>query len=184
MRQPELQPQRSAMPIEIERRFLVSNDEWRAEVVSSHSYRQSYLARSAESNVRVRRSDDYATIAVKGRRDGLARHEFEYSIPMLHADYMLSHMCVTPIIEKVRHWVDYAGMTWEIDVYGGDATGLVLAEVELDRSDQRIILPSWVGADVTYDLRFRSSGIVEGLWRNAEGPLAKIRHRSPRRRTA
>ena len=172
------------MPIEIERRVLVCNDEWRAEVASRHSYRQSYLARTAESNVRVRRSDDYATIAVKGPRDGLARREFEYAIPMLHADYMLRNMCVTPIIEKVRHWVDYAGMTWEVDVYGGDATGLVLAEVELDRVDQPIVLPHWVGADVTYDLRYRSSGIAQGLWRSTDVRLGNPRHRAPRRRTA
>jgi adenylate cyclase len=172
------------MPIEIERRFLVCNDEWRAEVASSLTYRQSYLSRTSESNVRVRRSDDYATIAVKGPRDGLARREFEYAIPMLHADYMLSNMCVTPIIEKVRHWVDHAGMTWEVDVYCGDAAGLVLAEVELERIDQPVVMPHWVGADVTYDLRYRSSGIVQGLWRSPDSRLAKIRHRAPRRRTA
>ena len=172
------------MPIEIERRFLVCNDEWRAEVASRHSYRQSYLARTAECNVRIRRSDDYATIAVKGPRDGLARREFEYSIPMIHADYMLSHMCVTPVIEKVRHWVDYAGMTWEVDVYQGDAAGLVLAEVELDRIDQPFVMPHWVGADVTFDLRYRSAGIVQGLWRSGDARLAKIRNRGPRRRRA
>jgi adenylate cyclase len=155
------------MPIEIERRFLVCSDEWRAAAASSRSYCQSYLSRTSESSVRVRRSDDLATVTVKGPRDGITRHEFEYRIPKLHADYMLRNLCVTPIIEKVRHWVEHAGMTWEVDVYRGEASGLVLAEVELERIDQPLVLPQWVGAEVTHDPIYRSSGIAQGLWRGA-----------------
>jgi len=153
------------MPIEIERRFLVCSDEWQARAASSRRYRQSYLSKTPDSSVRVRRSEDDATITVKGPRNGIARHEFEYRIPGPHADFMLRSMCVTPIIEKTRHWVEHAGMTWEIDVYCGQASGLVLAEVELERIDQPFALPRWVGAEVTDNLAYRSSGIAQGLWR-------------------
>lgn len=161
------------MSIEIERRFLVCSDGWRAAVASSRWYRQSYLSHTAESSIRVRRSDDYGTITVKGPRAGFARDEFEYQIPVPDAEYMLRHMCVTPIIEKVRHWVESAGATWEVDVYCGEASGLLLAEIELDRIDQPFALPAWVGAEVTLDPSYRSQGIARGLWRDAARALTK-----------
>jgi CYTH domain-containing protein len=161
------------MPVEIERRFLVTSDEWRNVPSSSCAYRQSFLARTSESTVRVRRSESRATITVKGPRIGLARDEFEYTVPVAHADYMLQTMCVTPIIEKVRHFVQHAGMTWEVDVYGGDATGLVLAEVEMEHVLQPIVLPNWVGPDVTHDPRFRSTGISQNQWRDAAASMRK-----------
>src|SRR4051794_17306595 len=122
----------ATMPMEIERRFLVVSDEWRTSVVYYRRLRQGYLARTPAGLVRVRRSDATASIAVKGPRDGISRVEFEYPIPAEEADAMLRDLCAKPLVEKVRHWVQHAGMTWEVDVYGAGATGLVLAEVELD----------------------------------------------------
>jgi adenylate cyclase len=170
------------MPIEIERRFLICSDLWRVAVLHSCRYRQGFLSRTSENSVRVRRSDDDATITVKGPRQGFTREEFEYPIPMADAEHMLRRRCVTPIMTKVRHWVEYAGMTWEVDVFRGKASGLVLAEMELDHVDQSFVLPPWIGAEVTHDLRYRSAGIEQGLWRLADvrdltrsGPAAPIR---------
>jgi adenylate cyclase len=161
------------MPIEIERKFLVSGDGWRGTVSRSEWRRQSYLARTAGNSVRVRRNEAHGTITVKGPRVGLSRDEFEYRIPVLDAEHMLQHLCVTPIIEKVRHWVEHSGMIWEVDVYNGEAAGLVLAEIELVRPDQPFVLPPWVSAEVTDDMRFRSEGVALGLWRAATlDPLA------------
>lgn len=161
------------MPIEIERKFLVCSDEWRDAIIAFSAYRQAFLSRTPESCVRVRRSENQATITVKGPHRGVARYEFEYAIPPADADDMLQRLCVTPIIEKVRHWVEHAGMTWEVDVYQGSAAGLVLAEVELNRIDQPFALPRWVSAEVTLDPRYGSAGIVKGLWRSGEVPSAK-----------
>jgi adenylate cyclase len=161
------------MPIEIERKFLVCSDAWRAGAVAVGSYRQAFLSRTARASVRVRRSETHATITVKGPHRGIARAEFEYPVPLADADDML-HMCVSPIIEKVRHRVEHASLIWEVDVYGGEASGLVLAEVELDAIDQPIAIPPWVSADVTHDLRYRSSGIVKGLWRGGDGAFAEM----------
>jgi adenylate cyclase len=169
------------MPVEIERRFLVSSDQWRAGASSSRVYRQSYLSKTPHNSVRVRRWDDQATITVKGPRMGLARDEFEYRIPVADADYLLGALCVTPIIEKVRHRVDHAGMTWEVDVYRGEASGLVLAEVELDRVDQPFALPPWVGAEVTHDSKYHSTGIARGLWRVAPKPMGTASSMKPAR---
>jgi adenylate cyclase len=155
------------MPVEIERKFLVASDEWRGAVTRSEWRRQSYLARTAGNSVRVWRNEAHGTITVKGPRVGLARDEFEYRIPVLDAEHMLQNLCITPIIEKVRHWVKFGGMLWEVDVYGGEAAGLVLAEIELMRSDQPFALPSWISAEVTDDVRYRSEGVALGLWRTA-----------------
>lgn len=156
------------MPIEIERKFLVSGDGWREGIVAFSFYRQAFLSRTPGNCVRVRRSESQATITVKGPHCGIARSEFEYPIPAADADDMLERLCVTPIIEKVRHWVEHAGMIWEVDVYEGEASGLVLAEVELTRIDQPFVLPRWVAAEVTLDQRYHSAGIVQGLWRGVD----------------
>jgi adenylate cyclase len=181
------------MPIEIERRFLVCSDEWRNAVIRSEWRKQSYLARTSVNCVRVRRSESRATITVKSGHFGLLRDEFEYRIPILDADHMLERLCVTPILEKVRHWVEYSGMVWEVDVYGGEAAGLVLAEIELQRPDQPFALPRWVSAEVTEDPRYRSRGIALGLWRetapepqqprarSASSRATQVRTRRPRR---
>ena len=162
------------MPIEIERKFLVCGDEWREAIIAFSSYRQAFLARSPENCVRIRRSENCATITVKGPNRGIARYEFEYPIPPADADDMLARLCVTPVIEKVRHWVEHAGMTWEVDVYQGAASGLVLAEVELTSIDQPFAVPRWVAAEVTLDPRYHSAGIMQGLWRGADTPLAPM----------
>ncbi len=73
---------------------------------------------------------------------------------------MLRTLCVRPVLEKTRYEVVHAGLVWEVDVFTGDAEGLVLAEVELKRTDQLLDLPSWVGREVTQDRRYRSSAIV------------------------
>lgn len=161
------------MPIEIERKFLVGGDEWRDGIIAFSAYRQAFLSRTSESSVRVRRSESQATITVKGPHRGIARCEFEYSIPAADADDMLDRLCVTPIIEKVRHWVEHAGMTWEVDVYQGEASGLVLAEVELTSIDQPFVIPRWVAAEVTLDPRYHSAGIVQGLWRDGHVPIGR-----------
>jgi adenylate cyclase len=56
--------------------------------------------------------------------------------------------------------VPHAGLTWEVDVFEGAHHGLVIAEVELERADQAVPLPSWAGAEITHDLRYRSAALA------------------------
>ena len=149
-----------ALSIEIERKFLVISDEWRRLVRGSQRVCQGYLARSSRGKVRVRRIGAKAFLAVKGSRRGISRAEFEYPIAVQDAEEMLRTLCVRPVLEKTRYEVVHAGLVWEVDVFTGDAEGLVLAEVELKRTDQLLDLPSWVGREVTQDRRYRSSAIV------------------------
>lgn len=144
------------MPVEIERKFLVVGDGWRALSRSSQWYRQGYLARGPGPTVRVRRAGSIAFITVKG--DGqVARPEFEYAIPVEDAEAMLADLCLRPLVEKMRHEVWHAGLLWHVDEFEGGNKGLVLAEVELASVDQCVELPAWAGREVTDDPGYRNS---------------------------
>ena len=88
--------------IEIERKFLVANDEWRQLAVRSVNIRDGLIAVYKDRKVRVRLSGDIATIAIKGPRIGIVRPEFEYEIPIADAERMLSTMCQDDTLEKQR----------------------------------------------------------------------------------
>jgi adenylate cyclase len=138
-------------PLEIERKFLVANDEWRQSAVRSVSIRDGLIAIYKDRKVRVRISGDIATIAIKGPRVGIGRPEFEYEIPMADAKRMLSTVCQGDTLEKQRFFVEDAGATWQVDVYGGILQGVVIAEIELKQESQELILPRWIGKEVTGD---------------------------------
>lgn len=148
------------MPIEIERKFLVESDEWRRVASPGQRFCQGHIAKVGQASVRVRRASDKAYLTVKGVRSGIARSEFEYEIPVEHAEEMLQTLCAKPLLEKTRYCVPHDGLTWEIDVFSGPADGLVVAEIELSSADQLVSLPEWIGAEVTDDPRYRSSAIV------------------------
>ena len=141
------------MKIEIERKFLLKNDDWR-KGVSGILYRQGYLCTDPERTVRVRIGGDTAILAIKGGGDGIARAEFEYPLPPEHAALLLDRLCLQPLVEKYRYLVPFAGLTWEIDEFLGANAGLLLAEVELERVDQAVPLPPWAGVEVTDDHRY------------------------------
>jgi adenylate cyclase len=154
------------MPVEIERKFLVVGDAWRAGSGPGQRFCQGYLAADAAggATVRVRRAGPEAFLTVKGPGDGdggLARPEFEYPIPVEDAERMLASLCRRPLIEKTRHEVAHAGHLWHVDEFGGDNAGLVLAEVELDHPGQEVALPPWAGEEVTADPRYRNSALVD-----------------------
>lgn len=144
------------MGLEIERKFLVDGDGWRAEATEATVIRQGYLVRGEARTVRVRRRGDAAYLTIKGPGDR-ARQEFEYEIPAADADELLA-LCEPGVIDKVRHLVPFRGRVWEVDVFGGRHEGLVLAEVELDDAGSDVDVPEWVGREVT----------GEPGWSNAE----------------
>jgi adenylate cyclase len=147
------------MPVEIERKFLVKSDAWRKTAGIGRRFCQGHISKGSLSSVRVRRAADKAYLTVKGARIGIARAEFEYEIPVEHAEEMLQSLCAKPLLEKTRYCVIYDDVTWEIDVFAGPAEGLVIAEVELSSVDQEVSMPEWIGVEVTNDPRYRSSSI-------------------------
>lgn len=105
------------MSLEIERKFLVANDGWKTAVTRRVRIRDGLIANTKGNKARVRIADDVATIALKSRRRGQVRTEFEYAIPYADAEEMLRTMCDGHVLGKVRHFVSHAGNDWYVDVY-------------------------------------------------------------------
>lgn len=145
------------MSTEIERKFLVVGDGWRAyagHVAPGVRYRQGYLPADSSVTVRVRVAGERGYLTIKGLHAGLSRAEFEYEIPLADAEQMLAALCVQPVIEKTRYRIPHAGLIWEVDEFGGANAPLVLAEVELEREAQPVSAPDWVGQEVSSDVRY------------------------------
>lgn len=146
------------MALEIERKFLVRNENWRT--VNGTPYRQGYLNSDLHRVVRVRTMGETAVLTVKGLNTGAVRREFEYDIPLTDANEMLDNLCERPLIEKTRYRIEFAGHTWEVDEFFGENTGLVVAEIELDSEDENFERPDWLGKEVTADPRYFNSNLV------------------------
>ena len=149
------------MAREIERKFLVTGNGWRAGA-RGVPYRQGYLSAGADAGctVRTRVAGEHAWLTVKGPAAEGARDEYEYPIPVADAEEMLERLCAGGRIEKIRHRVAHAGHTWEVDEFTGENAPLVVAEVELDRIDAEVSLPPWVGLEVTYDPRYTNAALA------------------------
>ncbi len=152
------------MGTEIERKYLVTGEGW-LPGYESRAIRQGYLAFGPPASVRVRVSGNKAYLNIKRSTLDISRDEFEYAIPVDEAEFMLKQLCVGRCVEKTRHLVRHAGLVWEVDVFEGATAGLVVAEVELEREDQRIELPAWVGREVSGDARYLNSSLAQRPFR-------------------
>jgi adenylate cyclase len=152
------------MGVEIERKYLV-RDTGILDEADGIAYRQGYLSTDPDRTVRIRRAGEHGYVTIKGRSHGATRAEFEYEIPPSDADDMLL-LCVGPVIDKIRHRIEYAGRIWEVDVFGGANEGLVVAEVELPSEEADIDLPRWVGDEVTDDPRYFNANLVAHPFRD------------------
>jgi len=144
------------MAIEIERKFLVVNEDWRSAPATYFS--QGYLNRDKTRTVRIRVAGDVGFLTIKGKSEGASRAEFEYEIPLVDAKQLLT-LCDGPLIEKYRRKISYQGLVWEVDEFLGDNLGLVVAEVELESEDQPFAKPDWIGEEVTPDARYYNSNL-------------------------
>ena len=110
------------MALEIERKFLVKEGEWRRQ--KGIPYRQGYLNSDEERTVRVRTIEEKGYLTVKGISRGAVRKEYEYSIPLVEAEAMLNDLCEKPLIEKIRYKIEHKGFVWEVDEFFGENQGL------------------------------------------------------------
>jgi CYTH domain-containing protein len=143
---------------EIERKFLVTGDDWNRMEYSN--YVQGYLSVDKERTVRVRITDEHAVLTVKGITRHATREEYEYPIPVNDAANMLRELCLRPLIVKRRYRINHSGMTWEVDEFQGENAGLVVAEIELDDEQQEFEKPDWIGEEITTDQRYYNANLV------------------------
>jgi len=153
------------MPSEIERKFLVTSDNFKklAKGVYIH---QGYINNQKERLVRIRIYGDEAYLTIKGIQKGIIRAEYEYKIPVPDALEMLDNLCLKPTLQKHRYRIPYDGMTWDVDEFHGENEGLIIAEIELESEDQQFTKPSWVGMEVTDDSRYYNANLAKNPYKN------------------
>lgn len=144
---------------EIERKFLVDVEKWKP-VGEGKKMKQGYLSVDPERTVRVRIVREDAFLTIKGKTVGIKRIELEYKIPKNEAEKLME-MCRRGAIKKTRYIEKYGDVIWEIDVFGGENQGLVLAEVELKSEDQHVDLPDWIEKEVSADSRYFNSWLYQ-----------------------
>ena len=169
------------MAVEIERKFLVAGDNWRASVQRSLRLVQGYLTTAtargvrpeakdeqgkhqlggagAPCSVRVRIGGDRAWLNIKSAIAGIERREYEYAIPISDAERMLAEFCPARV-EKIRHYVPYADAMFEVDEFLGDNTGLVVAELELQSQTDEFPRPPWLGLEVSDRPRYYNMNLL------------------------
>lgn len=149
------------MAIEIERKFLVTDDSYKSLAFRSDRIAQGYICREGGNSARVRVRGDKGYITIKGpsRDGGLSRYEWEKEIPVAEAMELLK-ICNDAIIDKVRHLVEWGGHTFEVDEFFGDNEGLVVAEVELGSTEEHFEKPGFIGEEVTGDKRYYNSRLT------------------------
>jgi adenylate cyclase len=153
--------------IEIERKFLVVDDAWRAQADRMVRMAQGYLNDAGaiadgreRCSMRVRIAGDQAFLNLKSRELGRTRQEFEYAIPLVDAEALLA-LCPGGLIDKHRHYVRHGRHLWEVDEFLGDNAGLVVAEIELAAVDETFDSPDWLGPEVTELTRYYNLALAE-----------------------
>lgn len=154
------------MALEIEHKFLLSSNEWKNHINNSTEYKQGYLASDSHRSIRVRTSSTQAWLNIKSSTIGNHRNEYEYEIPLQEGLEIINTLCTKPLIEKTRHLVKHKQHTWEIDVFAGDNQGLIVAEIELKKIGEYFDKPTWVGKEVTEDLRYYNNNLCKNPFNN------------------
>jgi adenylate cyclase len=155
------------MAIEIERKFLLKNRNWRKLAEKGTVYKQGYLtAPGGSSSIRVRSSDHCAWLNIKSATMGMTRTEFEYEIPFDDAEQILTNLCLKPVIHKTRYELRMGQHVWEIDEFHDDNDGLVVAEIELNSEQEEFDKPEWLGEEVTDDKRYYNVSLVNNPYKN------------------
>ncbi len=149
------------MPLEIERRFLVSGENWREFAGPPKLFRQGYLNSSEIGfTIRVRIvADDQAWLTIKAPAEAYASHEFEYPIPVQEAEQILD--LTSYKLRKTRYKLSISGGDWVVDCFEGSNKSLVLAEVELSSLEQQINIPSWCSKEITGQFQWSNASLAK-----------------------
>ena len=144
--------------IEIERKFLVKTNEFKNLALSSVNIKQAYLSKDPHRTVRIRIKDKQAFLTIKGisSASGMSRFEWEKELTLEEGE-MLFQLALPTVIVKKRYIVPQGALSFEVDVFEGDHQGLILAEIELPSESTSIVLPPWIGKEVTGDQRYYNS---------------------------
>ena len=150
------------MALEIERKFLVVNEDYKQMAYSSSRIMQGYICSGRGRTVRVRVRDDKGYLTIKGPSvdGGLSRYEWEKEIPLAEATELMK-LCEPGMIDKTRYLVQIGRHVFEVDEFYGENEGLVVAEVELSSEDEAYEKPDFIGEEVTGDVKYYNSFLMK-----------------------
>ncbi|WP_281297942.1 CYTH domain-containing protein [Flavobacterium limnophilum] len=153
--------------LEIERKFLVTSEDFKKEAFAQNRIAQGYLSAVPERTVRVRLKGDKGFLTIKGatNESGLSRFEWEKEIPVDEAAALLK-LCEKGVIDKTRFEVKMGNHIIEIDEFYGENQGLVMAEIELGSETETFEKPNWLGQEVTNDHRYYNSYLSKNPYKN------------------
>ena len=155
------------MSLEIERKFLVKNLDFKLESFEKKYIKQGYLNTDKNRTVRIRVSNTKAFITIKGKSNkmGTTRFEWEKEIALSEAEELLL-LCEPSIIEKHRYFIKKGIHTFEVDEFLGDNLGLIVAEIELNFENETFDKPNWLAKEVTGVLKYYNSSISKLPFKN------------------
>lgn len=161
------------MNLEIERKFLLANSDWKQFSDEGTEIKQGYFNTGDNATCRVRTRGDKGFLTIKGKPIGISRTEFEYEIPKKDAIELLK-FSIFPIIEKRRFLVKWeqrnaentSQAIWEIDVFEGENKGLTVAEIELSSDDEVFEKPDWLGKEVSHENKYFNSCLARNPFKN------------------
>ena len=146
---------------EIEHKFLVDKDQWAmVKKPAPTLIVQGFISKSQESVVRVRIKGNKGFLTLKGKSEGISRQEFEYEIPLIEAEEILSKFTQKQI-RKYRYEIIIDGKTWEVDEFHGVLEGLILAELEVESENEQFTKPAWVTKDVSTDPAYYNAVLID-----------------------
>ena len=153
--------------IEIERKFLVTDDSFKEVAFTQNHIAQGYLSSAPERTVRVRIKDDKGYLTIKGisNDSGMSRFEWEKEIPVTEAKELLL-LCEKGVIDKTRFEVKQGNHVFEIDEFYGENEGLIVAEIELGSETESFEKPSWLGKEVTNITRYYNAYLSTNPYKN------------------
>lgn len=160
--------------LEIERKFLVTSDNFKSAAFAKNQIAQGYLNSHPERTVRIRIKGEsgFLTIKGKGNEAGISRLEWETEIPLTEAKSLIK-LCENGVIDKLRYEVKIGNHTFEVDEFFGDNEGLVVAEIELQSEDESFEKPKWLGLEVTNDERYYNAFLSNHPYKTWKNDLAK-----------
>jgi adenylate cyclase len=155
------------MNLEIERKFLVINNDFIKDSFQKKYIQQGYLNSNKNRAVRVRIIDNKAYLTIKGISDesGTTRYEWEKEISSLDAKELMQ-ICEKGVIEKYRYYHKVGNHTFEIDEFLGNNEGLIIAEVELNNKNESYLRPTYLGKEVTGDEKYYNSSLSNHPFKN------------------
>lgn len=155
------------MSLEIERKFLVKNNDFKKESYQKTTIKQGYLNSDKNRTVRIRITDDKAFITIKGKSNiaGTTRFEWEKEIDKPEAEQLLL-LCEPSIIDKTRFLVKSNQHIFEVDEFYGDNQGLIVAEIELNSENESFKKPNWLAQEVTGDKKYYNSSLSKIPFKN------------------